>query len=285
MALGDFGRINTNIEALNALTALQRVGQRMSVHQTRLATGLKLNSAADDPAGYVIGKKLEARSRTLNMALNNIGDMKNMLGVAEGGLLNINDILVTMKEKTLQAASDTLGSAERNAINLQIEHLNSEIDDIVQETKFNGVVLIDGSYTNKNFQTGGSNTDSFTISEIVDHDSTALSTLSISDASDTSVGVYSSSQATAALDIITSAMETVSESLESIGSWVNRLTIKENTVSVAISNTDAAHSRIFDADIAREQLEASKLQILQQTATAMLSQANLNSSGVLALFR
>ena len=279
MALGDFTRINTNIGALNALNALHRVGNKMGIHQTRLATGLRLNSAADDPAGYAIGKKLEARSRTLNAALNNIGDVKSMLGIAEGGLLNINDILVTMKEKVLQAASDTLGSAERYAITLQIQQLNSEIDDIVQETKFNGVALIDGTYTGKNFQTGASASDNFTVSISDDHDSTS------SGLNTASVDVTSAANATAALATVSSAMDTVSETLENIGSWINRLSVKENTVSVAISNTDAAYSRIFDADIAKEQLEASKLQILQQTATTMLAQANLSSSSVLSLFR
>jgi flagellin len=286
MALGDFARINTNVEALNALNALQNVGKKMGVHQTRLATGLRLNSAADDPAGYVIGKKLEARTRTLSAALNNIGDFKSMLGIAEGGLLNINDILVTMKEKVLQAASDTLGSAERQAINLQIDQLNSEINDIVDETEFNNVQLIDGTYVNKNFHTGGSKEDTFEITSIADHDAAALGVDAISNiTAPDSAMVFSSAQATSALGVIEGAMETVSESLENIGSWVNRLSVKENTVSVAISNTEAAFSRIFDADIAKEQLETSKLQILQQTATAMLAQANLSSSNVLALFR
>lgn len=279
MAQGDLTRVNTNIAALNALNQLHQVGRNMGVHTARLSTGLRLNSAGDDPAGYVIGKKLEARSRTLSSALNNIGDLKNMLGIAEGGLLNINDILVTMKEKVLQAASDTLGSSERYAITLQIGQLNSEIDDIVDETKWNDVNLINGSYTNKNFQTGADAADNFAISVATNHNSASggLNTVS--------VDVTSASSATASLGNVTSAMDTVSQTLENIGSWTNRLTVKENTVSVAISNTDAAYSRIFDADIAREQLESSKLQILQQTATAMLSQANVSSGSVLSLFR
>jgi flagellin len=279
MAQGDLTRINTNIAALNALNQLHQVGRNMSVHTARLSTGLRLNSAGDDPAGYVIGKKLEARSRTLGSALNNIGDLKNMLGIAEGGLLNVNDILVTMKEKVLQAASDTLGSSERNAITLQIGQLNSEIDDIVDETKWNDVKLIDGSYTNKNFQTGADSADNFSISVATNHNSAAggLNTVS--------VDVTSAGSATASLATVTTAMDTVSQTLENIGSWTNRLTVKENTVSVALSNTDAAYSRIFDADIAKEQLEASKFQILQQTATAMLSQANSSSANVLSLFK
>ena len=279
MAQGDATRIRTNIAALNALNALHKVNNKAGRHQFRLSTGMRINSASDDPAGYTIGKKLEARSRVLSAALNNIGDMKSMLGVAEGGLLNINDILVTMKEKVLQAASDTLGSAERYAINLQIVQLNSEIDDIVQETTWNGVDLIDGTYTSKNFQTGPDAGDHFTIGLPDNHDSTSsgLNTVSID--------VMSASAATAALSVISQAMDTVSHSLENIGSWVNRLSVKESTVSVAISNTDAAYSRIFDADMAKEQLEATKMQILQQTATTMLAQSNMQASNILSLFR
>lgn len=284
MAQGDASRIRTNIAALNALNALTNVGKKAGIHQYRLSTGLRINSAADDPAGYTIGKKLEARSRVLGSALNNIGDMKNMLSIAEGGLLNINDILVTMKEKALQAASDTLGSAERYAIALQITQLNSEIDNIVQETKWNDVHLINGEYIDKNFQTGPDKTDNFEIS--IAHDSgTGTHDSSANGLNTTSVDVMSAFGATSALDTIADAMVNVSVTLENIGSWMNRLTTKESTVSVAISNTDAAYSRIFDADIAKEQLEASKLQILQQTATAMLTQANMAGSNILSLFR
>ncbi len=279
MAQGDATRIRTNIAALNALNALHKVGKKAGVHQFRLSTGMRINSAADDPAGYTIGKKLEARSRVLGMSLNNIGDMKSMLGVAEGGLLNINDILVTMKEKSLQAASDTLGSSERYAITLQIDQMNSEIDDIVRETKWNDVQLIDGTYTGKSFQTGPDGGDHFSVGITSSHDSstTGLNT--------DGIDVTSAATATAALEILATAMDAVSHSLENIGSWVNRLSVKESTISIAISNTDAAYSRIFDADMAREQLESTKMQILQQTATAMLSQANMSSQNILSLFQ
>jgi flagellin len=279
MAQGDAGRIRTNIAALNALNALQQVGRQAGIHQFRLSTGMRINTAADDPAGYTIGKKLEARSRVLGAALNNIGDMKNMLAIAEGGLLNINDILVTMKEKVLQASSDTLGSSERYAITLQIGALNSEIDDIVQETRWNDVQLIDGNYNNKNFQTGPDGTDNFTISIAKTHDSTAAGL------NTTGIDVTSAASSTASLNNVSQAMVDVSLTLENIGSWTNRLTTKESTVSVAISNTDSAYSRIFDADLAKEQLESTKLQVLQQTATAMLTQANSSASNILSLFR
>ena len=278
MASGDSTRIFANIGAMNALNNLTSVGRKVGVHQLRLSSGRRINTAADDPAGYTIGKKLEARSRMMSQALNNVGDAKNVLSVAEGGLQNINDILLTMKEKALQAASDTLGSAERNAIESQMDQLAAEIDDIVQETTFNGTQLIDGNYS-ATFQTGASQTDSLSFSLTQNH---AASSLGVADGS---IDVSSNSGASSAVSSIETAITSVSQSLESIGSTVSRLNVKENTLSVGIANTDAAHSRIFDADMAKEQLELSKWQILQQTSTSMLTQANQSSQSVMALFR
>jgi len=278
MAAGDSTRIYTNIGALNSLNELNNIGRKAGVHQMRLASGKRINSAADDPAGYTIGKKLEARSRMLSQALNNIGDAKNVLGVAEGGLLNINDILLTMKEKALQAASDTLGSAEREAIEKQMDEMASEIDDIVAETTFNSTDLIDGSFS-ASFQTGASQSDSLSFTLTQDHDADALSV------ADGDIDVSSASGASSAISSIESAIDTVSSSLQTIGSTVQRLEIKENTISVGIANTEAAYSRIFDADMAKEYLESSKLQILQQTASAMLAQSNQSSQIILSLFR
>ena len=278
MAQGDATRIFANIGAMNALNNLTNVGRKVGVHQLRLSSGRRINNAADDPAGYTIGKKLEARTKMLSQALNNVGDAKNVLSVAEGGLQNINDILLTMKEKALQAASDTLGSAERNAIESQMDQLASEIDDIVSETTFNGTQLIDGNY-NATFQTGASQTDSLSFSLSTNHGATNLQV------NDANIDVSSSSSASTAISRIETAITSVSQSLESIGSTVSRLGVKESTLSVGIANTEAAHSRIFDADMAKEQLELSKWQILQQTSTSMLTQANQSSQGVMALFR
>ena len=120
MAIGDSTRINTNIGALNALSALKTVNRILEKKQLQLATGRRINEVADDPAGFVISRRIDARARGLSVALDNVGTAKNVLAVAEGGLLNISDILVTMKEKVTQAASDTLSSAERNKSYLRL---------------------------------------------------------------------------------------------------------------------------------------------------------------------
>ncbi|MFC1555275.1 flagellin, partial [candidate division KSB1 bacterium] len=214
------------------------------------------------------------------VAFDNVGTAKNVLSIAEGGLQNISDILITMKEKVTQAASDTMGTAERDAIKNEITELVSEIDDIVSETLFNGVALIDGSYSSKSFQTGEATTDTTSFSMTQGHTATGLSV----EAANVANKVDSSTNAASALSSVNSAIDTVSDSLQSIGAMIARLTVKESTLSVAMTNSEATKSRILDADIASEQLESTRLQIIQQTATAQLAQANVTPQNVLALF-
>ncbi|GAB4339064.1 MAG: flagellin [Calditrichia bacterium] len=276
MAFYGGSRINTNVGALNALTALNGINSKIGTHQLRLSSGKRINSAADDPAGYTISKKLEARSRSLAQALNNVGEAKNILSVAEGGLQNINDIMVTIKEKMIQAGNGAYGDSELQAVLTQINDLLDEVDDIISETKFNGVKLIDGNFTSKTFQTGADSGDSITVSlsSTLDSASFGLDSLTTSDLS-----------SLAALSSVDSLISTISSELQTVGSLVQRLDYKESTLQVAITNTDAAASRIMDADIAKEQLELTKLQILQQTATTQLAQANAAPNNILSLFR
>ncbi len=318
MASGDFTRINSNIAAMNSLNSLRNINTKLGVHQMRLATGKRINEAAEDPAGLTIATKFRYRSSGLGVALDNIGDAKNLLAVAEGGLAKINDILIVMRDKTLQAASDALGSAERDAIKAQLDSYAKQIDNIVDETKWNNNQLLDGMATFKSyddlgaevtgvmtFQTGADSNEitTFTLkefdatgAELFDgkHDSTSLGVDSLDVSIHGTPGDYSDPDplnhtpgtgATGALETLDAAIAKVSKSLSSIGALSARLTFKEETLSVARVNTEAAFNRIMNADMASEQLEATKLQILQQTATAMLAQANMAPQSVLSLFR
>jgi len=278
MGIGDFSRIGTNVAALEAQKSLNNISGKISIHQLRLSTGKRINTAEDDAAGFIIGKGLETRSRGLGQALSNIGDAKNTLAIAEGGLQSILGILQTMKEKATQAASDTLGGSERTAIENQLDDLAAEINSIVDnDTTFNGVNLIDGTFTNKTTQVGANAGDTLTIAIANDHDA---GTLSVADAS---LDVASATAASTAIARLDNAINSVNDSIRSIGSLQSRLTTKENTISTAITNTEAAKSRILDADLAKEQLEVTKLQILQQTALVMLTQANVAPQNVLQL--
>lgn len=153
MANVDVTRIAGNIGALNALNSLQTINKQLALHQTRLSTGKRINSAGDDPAGLTIASKMLARSEGMKVALDNISDASNLLSVAEGGLSKMNDILVQMRNKAEQAASDTLGTTERQAIQTQLSSYAEQIDNIVNETKWNGTKLLDGTVS-KQFQTG-----------------------------------------------------------------------------------------------------------------------------------
>jgi flagellin len=276
-SFGDLSRINGNIQALQALNSLYKINGQLGTHQLRLATGKRINSAEDDAAGFVIGRTMQARIKGLAVSLSNVGDAKSMLSVAEGGLERILDILETMKEKATQAASDTLGTTERAAIESELDALAAEIDDIVDETSFNGVGLL--SSVSKTIQTGEATTD--TLSVTVTGSGHKAASLGVADAS---IAVDTSANASIALGLINSAMNTVKSSISSIGSFQSRLSTKEATLSTAITNTEASRSRVMDADFAKEQLQALKLQIMQQTATASLAQANAAPQVVLSLF-
>ncbi|MBI4929107.1 MAG: flagellin, partial [Anaerolineae bacterium] len=165
MAEIDVTRIAGNIGAMNALNSLSYINKQLSVHQTRLATGKRINTAADDPAGLTIATKMQSRSEGLKTALGNIADAKNLLAVAESGLGRINDILVQMRNKVQAGGSDTMGSDERTAIKSQVDAYLSQINDLVSQTKWNGNALIGGA-SNLVFQAGADSTDVVTMTAI-----------------------------------------------------------------------------------------------------------------------
>jgi flagellin len=278
MAQGELTRIRSNIAGLNILRALRDVNNRVQMHQLRLATGKRINNAGDDPAGLSIATKLESRNRALEQVFNNIGEAKNLLNVSEGGLTKVNDILVEVQAKLEQSANDTLGSSERQSISQLLIHLRDEIDSIANETTFNGVKLL-GSTTTFTFQTGETAQTAFTTAQYF---VTALGMTNL--AALTSTTEIDSNNYLTYLNEVTGAMATVSAGLTNVGGLTNRFSIKEEVISIQQANTEAVVSRIMDADIALEQLNLTKNQILQQMTTAMLSQANLNSQAVLSLF-
>jgi flagellin len=154
MATVDVTRIASNIQALNALNSLQGINAKLALHQQRLSTGKRINSASDDPAGMTIATKMLARSEGLKTSIDNISDARNMLSVAEGGLSTMTDIMIAMRTQAEKAASDTLGTAERATIQTQLSSYAQQIQDLVDQTKWNGVKLLDNSTGAKVFQTG-----------------------------------------------------------------------------------------------------------------------------------
>jgi flagellin len=330
MANVDVTRIAGNIGALNALNSLQTVNSKLAVHQARLASGKRLMEAADDPAGMSIATSFDVRRQGIATTLASIGDTKNLMSTAEGGLKKIQDILVQMRNKAMTAQGDTVGETERAAVETQLKKFRDEINDIVGQTRWNDIALLNsttgsaaGATAIKNFLTdpaGATSTFGFEASTVSAGSagyiqanqsffatSSAVSTagstsyagvgtqvglglfdgnLAVTNASATTAGLASGSAARLnTFTAIDKALDVVKQGIAQVGSFSARLTFKEEQLTVQQSNTEAAYNRIMNANMAEEQVEASKLLILQQTATAMLSQANSSPQFLLQLFQ
>lgn len=279
MATSSLTRIRSNIQGLNILSTLRDVNNQVATHQLRLGTGRRINSAADDPAGMSVSTKLDNRNRILQAVYDNIGQAKNVLSIAEGGLQSINDILVQLSAKIETAASDSLGTEERQAISTELVQMVNEVNDTARTTKFGDEALLN-SDTTLHFQTDENASTNFDTGRYTATD-LGLNKLAVLTPTDT----IDSSNYQDYLTEINAAISHVSTGLTNVGSLINRLTIKESNIATTQTNTEAAISRIRDADMAQEQLDLTKMQILQQTATAMLVQANTNSQSILTLFR
>jgi flagellin len=159
--MSTFSQINTNIQSQNAFQNLQDTSEELATRRERLSTGLRINSAEDDAAGFQIANQLEAKTGAQDQALRNIGDAKSTLSTAEGALDSQLDILQTAKEKATQAANGSLSQSERNAIGGELKELTSELDDIQSNATFNGDQLLSGdSFV---FQTGADSTNTFEV--------------------------------------------------------------------------------------------------------------------------
>ena len=277
MSFGDLTRVNTNVQSLQSLQALQQTNAELGLRQMRLATGSRINRAEDDSAGYSIAKKLEARVRGQAQALANVGDAKSMLTVAEGSLNTIMDILQTMKEKTVQAANDTLGSSERTAVKNQLNALSAEIVDILADTTFNGTAMFATGGVSLTFQVNAESGDTFAAS-IASISVTGLGVAS------GSLVVSSAGAASSTLAAVDTAITSIATRLGALGDAQSRLSFKMDNLMTSMTNYESARSRIADADFAKEQMEVVKLQILQQTGTAALAQSNVAPQQVLSLF-
>lgn len=269
-------QINANIQALDSLRTLNVINKRMSMHQTRLSTGKKINSTEEDPAGFALATGLERRRRGLDVAAQNVSNAKNILNVAEGGYQNQLDILQTIKEKATQAADYSLSSAQRTAIHDQVTALLNEIDAIENETTFNGSNLIDGNYDGY-FQTGERADDNLHVS-LAQSDSSSVGGTDVS-----GINLTTANGASTAISTVSSAIDDLADSLQAIGEYKARLSSKESVLAVASTNTEAVRSSVEDADYAKEQMEVMKLQIMQQTAVSSFAQANSAGQVVLSI--
>jgi len=235
----------------------------------------------DDPAGMTISTKLNARSEGMKTAINNIGDAKNMMSVAESGLSKISGILTNMRNLAQQGVNDTLGSAERQAIMTQITNYQDQITDTIKQTTWNNTGLISTASTAAfTFQTGANSNDTTVFNGVGVTDVANSLGISVGGLQSTSGASFA-----ARMGEIDTAMDKVSEKLSNVGALMSKLTFKEEQLAVSQVNVESAYNRIMNADMAQEQLEATKYSILQQTSITMLSQANTAPQSILSLFR
>ena len=280
-------RIFNNIPSITAQRILGVNNNRLALSVERISSGIRINRAADDAAGLAISEGLRSDIRALRQAVRNASDGISLLNVTEGALNEQSGILIRLRELSSQAATGTVGSTERATIQLEFTALRSELDRITATTEFNGAKLINGNLASSVSAT------SHTLIQI-GIDSTANSRIDLNtqinlDSIDsTQLGIHNlsvtaSSEALTALDKINEAIGSITASRGKVGAVQNRLTRSIANLSVSVENLTAAESSIRDADIAEEVAELTRNQILVQTATAMVGQANLIPQSVLQL--
>ena len=297
-------RINTNTASLNTYRSYSASQAGMEQNIERLSSGLRINKASDDAAGLAISDRMDNQIRGMQQANRNVQQGNNLLQTAEGAMNEVGNILGRMRELAVQSASDTVSGDDRDSIDLEFEQLKSEIDRIAKGTSYNGMGLIDGSADGAGekitLQVGADNNAqdqlSFNLADFrVDDGSSAISTFAgvqLTDGAssptnknfqDLDLDTAATSQwAISALD---QAIEAVNDQRATVGALQNRLEFTSSNLMSSIQNNSASMSTIRDADFAAEAADLAKNQILVQSGTSMLAQANSLSQNVLALIR
>jgi len=281
-------RVNTNINALKAYQQLANANKMATKAQLRLASGKRILNVADDTSGFNIGTSLKGKVAVMEGAKGNIASAQNLLSTAEGALLSINDLTTKIEGKLSDSLNPT---ADRTALQNDIKALANEISSILDNTKFNNTKLLVDSTANSGFifQVGESgDTINLNFASSIASSSSGKSTdVSNQIASFTGVTATQLSSVTTVGDLsttISNLKSTITSALGTIGNFSQRLDIKDETLNTAITNAQSSISRLFDADMALEQLNSTKGQILQQSATAMFSQLNIAPQSILQLF-
>ena len=246
---------------------------------SQLSSGSRINKSADDAAGLAISETMRGHIRGMRQANRNANDGISLVQTAEGGLNEIGNIIVRLRELGMQAASDTVGERERSFIDKEVQQLKSEADRIAKTTKWGDTTLLDGSTPNYEFQVGLFNNESedriaFTANENV----ATIDALGLS-----GIDYTSKEGAQGALTVLDEAQNRVNDSRSNLGALQNRLISTVNNLGVAEENLSAANSRIRDTDVAAASADLAKNQVLLQASTATLSQANGTSQLALQL--
>ncbi|MAE74920.1 MAG: flagellin FliC [Bdellovibrionaceae bacterium] len=272
-------RVTTNLAAINAQRNLSSSQRMISNSFAKLASGSRINKAADDAAGLAISETLKGQIRSARQANRNANDGISLVQTAEGGLNEIGNIIIRLRELGIQAATDTVGDLERGLIDKEVQQLKDEVQRISKVTTFGTTKLLDGSSPTFDFQVGIFNDDfedriTFNAGENV----ATLDALALTDLD------YSSQEgAQQALAQLDEAQNGVNGMRATLGALQNRLISTVNNLEVAEENLSAANSRIRDTDVAATSADLTRDNILLQASTATLAQANQANSVALSL--
>ena len=282
-------RIFNNTASINSQRILGANNDRLAKSVERISSGIRINRAADDAAGLAISEGLRADIRATRQAVRNANDGISVINITEGALNEQASILIRLRELASQASTGTVGSTERQTIQLEFDALRLEIDRISATTEFNGQKLVDGSLAssvssgNQIFIQVG--IDSSADSRINLNTSINLTAVTSSSLSIDTLSVTSSEGALSALDSINTSIATVTQGRGKVGAVQNRLARTISNLSITLENLVAAESQMRDADIAHEVALLTRNQILVQASTAMVGQANLIPQSVLQLLQ
>jgi flagellin len=272
--------INTNISAIRAANASNSANKMLGSAMERLSTGKRLNSAKDDAAGMAIATSMTAQVRGMNQAIRNSNDGIALAQTAEGSLTEVTNMLQRVRELAVQSASGTYqDTTDRAYMQTEVDELTAQIDQVITNSKFNGVAMFDGTTATVTVQTGANGADT------VDLTMADLTTLAASGGAAGSYDVSTAASANTLLGTLDTELDSISSARASLGAGQNRLESVVNNLTSNATNLSDARSRIEDADYSAETTAMAKAQILSQASTAMIAQANQSQQNVLSLLR
>jgi flagellin len=271
-------RINTNVQSIAAQRNLTQVRSIQDRALERLSSGNRIVRAGDDAAGLAISEKLKSEIRSTRQAERNAGDGISLIQTAEGGLNEISNIIIRLRELSIQSASDTVGDVERKFSDLEFQNLTKEVDRIASSTRFNGRELLDGQGDSVDIQIGAFNSDNDRLNYEPRNSDGTSTTLGIS-----GLSVTTKDQAQNNLEVLDTALNSINENRAGLGALQNRLGSTINNLQIKVENLSAANSRIRDTDVAIEAAELMRSNILSEASISVLAQANASGSGALKL--
>jgi flagellin len=272
--------VYNNVDAMNAHRLLSNTNAQLSKSMERLSSGLRINRAADDAAGLAVSEGMRSQIRGMNVASRNAQDGVSMVQVADGALSNVGDMLQRVRDLAVQASNGTLTDQQRGNLDTEVQQVLTEIGKTGTDTEFNGLKILAGSVATAasavTLQVGANANQNIAF---------VIATVSASDLGISGIAVSTAASASAAIASLDAAINTVTTNRANLGAIQNRLESTISRLGMTSENVQAAESRIRDADMASEMIDFTKNQILQQSGTAMLAQANQAPSSILSLLR